>query len=75
MFDSDGGFGEGSWKKDGKAWIVENAQTMPDGTRASAINIYTPVDADHYTFESTGRDVGGELLPDIRPVTVERKKG
>lgn len=75
MFDSDGGFGEAWWKQEGKSWLAEYVQTLSDGTRASAVNIYTPSDATHYTWESTGREVGGELLPDIGPITVERKKG
>ncbi len=72
VFDSDGGFGEGNWRKDGKSWVVESSQTLADGRRASAINLYTPVSQNSYTWESTGREVGGELLPDIKPVTVKR---
>lgn len=75
IFDSDGGFGEGSWKKKGNNWIVETAQTLADGRRASSTNIYTPIDANSFTWQSVGREVGGELLPDIAPVTVVRKKG
>lgn len=75
MFDSDGTFGEASWKQEGKAWIIETAQTLANGERASAINTYTPVNQDSYTWESTGREVGGELLPDIAPVQNKRRKG
>jgi len=74
VFDSDGGFGEASWRKEGKNWIVEAAHTLTDGRRASAVNIYTPVNQNSYTWESTGREVGGELLPNVDPVTVVRKK-
>jgi len=75
VFDSDGGFGEGSWLKKGDSWVVETAQTLADGSRASSINIYTKVDDNSYTWESTGREVDGEMLPNIDPVTVTRKKG
>lgn len=74
IFDSDGGFGEGTWKKHGNSWIMESASTLPDGRRASSINILTPVDQNKYTWQSIGRAVGAELLPDIDPVTVVRKK-
>lgn len=74
IFDSDGGFGESFWNKKDKSWIVETAQTLADGSRASAINILTPIDADSYKWESTGREVGGQILPDIDPVTIIRKK-
>lgn len=74
VFDSDGGFGEGIWKKKKDRWVVESSQTLTDGQRASAINIYTPIDKDKYKWESTGREVGGGLLPNLGPVTVVRSK-
>jgi uncharacterized protein (TIGR02246 family) len=75
LFDSDGGFGEGSWKQKEKSWVVETSHTLADGRKASSINIYTPIDQNSYTWQSVGREVGGEMLPDIDPVTVVRKKG
>ncbi|MBA3238955.1 MAG: nuclear transport factor 2 family protein [Parachlamydiaceae bacterium] len=75
VFDSDGGFGEADWSKKGNSWISETSQTLADGSRASAINVYTPIDANSYTWESTGREVGGKILPNIDSVTINRKKG
>jgi uncharacterized protein (TIGR02246 family) len=75
LFDSDGGFGEGSWQQKEDSWVAENVQTLADGRRASSINIITPLTADSYSWQSVGREVGGELLADIAPVTVVRKKG
>ena len=31
VFDSDGGFGEGAWKKKDKCWYVQSTGTLPDG--------------------------------------------
>lgn len=73
MFDSDGTFGEATWYKKGKSWVVENSQTLNDGSQASAINIYTPIDSNRYTWESEGREVGGILLPNIDPIIVKKK--
>ncbi len=75
LFDSDGGFGDGVWRKKDKNWVVEMSHTLADGRKASSINIYTPIDENSYTWQSVGREVGGELLPNINPVTVIRKKG
>ena len=44
MFDSDGGFGEGTWSKKDNSWIVKFNQVLPDGRKASATNIYTLID-------------------------------
>jgi len=74
IFDSDGGFGKGTWQKKGDSWFVEMSQTLADGRRTSSINIYTPIDQNSYKWESTGREVDGDLLPNIGPIVVERKK-
>jgi hypothetical protein len=31
MFDSDGGFGEGTWSKKGNRWTIKFKQVLPDG--------------------------------------------
>ncbi len=73
MFDSDGGFGGGVWTQGEGQWQVEFLQVLPDGRKASSVNIYTPVDADHYTWSSVNREVDGEALPDVEEVSVVRK--
>lgn len=74
IFDTDGTFGESTWIKKGNEWVVETAQTLADGSRASAVNIYKPIDEKSYSWESTGREVGGQILPDIDPITIKRKE-
>jgi uncharacterized protein (TIGR02246 family) len=73
MFDSDGGFGEGTWSKHGDTWVVKFNQTMPDGRKASATNVYTMVDGNAFSWKSIGRKVDGEFLPNIDEVTMVRK--
>ena len=75
FFDSDGGFGEATWTKKEQSFIAETVQTLANGSLASAINIYTPIDSDSYTWESTGREVAGQILPDIEPIKIVKKKG
>ncbi len=72
IFDSDGGFGEGTWEKEDKSWYSTMRFTLSDGRVASSINRYTFVDDHTYTFDSTEREVDGEILPDMDPVTVKR---
>ena len=72
LFDSDGGIGQGSWSsRDGK-WIVEMSMTLPTGESASAVNVYTPVDATRYTWRSQSRMVAGEFLPAMDEILVTR---
>jgi uncharacterized protein (TIGR02246 family) len=72
MFDSDGGFGEGTWSKKDNTWIVKFSQVLPDGRKASATNIYTLVDGNTFTWKSIGRKVGGEFQPNIEEARVVR---
>ena len=73
VFDSHGGFGEGTWSGDGDRWIVKTRHQFHDGRRASAIRVLTPVDANHFTLEVVGREIDGQFLPNIDTVSVVRR--
>ncbi len=72
VFDSDGGFSEGVWTRKGDRWVISSVGTLSDGGTATSINILTYVDDDTLTWETTGREVDGEILPNVEPVTVKR---
>jgi uncharacterized protein (TIGR02246 family) len=72
MFDSDGGFGAGRWSNDGARWTVQTLNVLPDGRRGSSTNIYEVIDGDTVRYRSIGRQVEGELLPSVGPVTLVR---
>ena len=71
-FDSEGGFEEAVWRRDGKRWVVEAAAVLPDGRKGSAERILTPVDNDSYTWKSVNRQADGHLLPSIDTTTIVR---
>lgn len=73
IFDSDGGFGEAIWQKEGENWNVSTTYTLADGRKASSVYIYSDITPASYTWQSTGRIVEGELLPNIEPVKVVKK--
>ncbi len=73
MFDSKAGIGEGIWSKVGDSWEVSMVTTLPDGQRASAINIYRPDGPEKVIWKSTGRELAGKILPDIGEITIVRK--
>lgn len=72
VFDSDGGFSQGIWKRQGDRWIINSLGTLPDGGQATSMNILTKIDDDTLTWQTTGREVDGEILPNVEPVTVKR---
>ena len=73
VFDSEGGFGEGLWTRDGNQWIVKMTGVRRDGKIASATNITTRVSKDRMTWQSRDRIVGGEKAPDIEEIPITRK--
>jgi uncharacterized protein (TIGR02246 family) len=72
VFDSEGGYGESRWARDGDVWIIQATGTRPDATTASATNFLTPIGTDGYMWRSTNRIVAGERQPD-QQVKVVRK--
>jgi uncharacterized protein (TIGR02246 family) len=72
IFDTEGGYAEGAWAKVGDRWVVKLSGVRPDGSTASATNIYQPVRRDVIQYSSVDRIVGGEQEPD-QTVTIVRK--
>ena len=52
VFDSEGGFGEGVWTREGNKWIVKKTGVTGDGKIASATNIISQVSKHRMTWES-----------------------
>jgi uncharacterized protein (TIGR02246 family) len=73
VFDSDGGFSEGKWKRKGDRWLIQQIGTLPDGGKSSAVNIMKEVDKDSFTWQSVERSVDGDPLPDVGEVLIVRK--
>ncbi len=72
LFDSDGGFGAGRWSREDSRWVVKSLQVLADGRRASATSILELMDDNTVSFQVIGRQVGGEMLPNIGPVQLRR---
>jgi uncharacterized protein (TIGR02246 family) len=73
VFDSDGGFGVGTWTKKGNDWHVQNSGVAVDGSKYSSLNIISYIDDDSFTWQSIERTAGGELLPNQDEVVVVRQ--
>jgi uncharacterized protein (TIGR02246 family) len=73
IFDNKAGFGEGEWSRQGDTWTLKLKSVLGTGEKASSILVYTYVDPNSFTWQSFGREVNGEPLPDIEKVTIVRK--
>src|SRR5262249_39478856 len=72
VFDSQGGFGEGYWERQGNRWVVSKAGILPDGGTGTATNVYEFVDQNKFVWRATDREVDGQPLSDTE-IKFQRK--
>ena len=73
-FDSDGGFSESTWTRDGNRWLILVKATLPDGRQGTAQHTLTYVNIDMHTWSSASRQVADELLPNIDPIEIVQSR-
>ena len=73
VFQSDGGFGDGLWTRDGKKWTVDLYGVTAEGQEMSASVIYIHLDANTYTWQAVEQEVDGESVADTQPIKVTKK--
>ena len=66
VFDSLGGFGQGVWTREGSRWTVRTTGVLITGEKTSAINIYTALDENTFTFSSISRETNGATAAQYR---------
>jgi uncharacterized protein (TIGR02246 family) len=72
IFDSEGGYGEGLWHRNGDDWVLKLTGVTADGEPASSTSIYTLVNGHTMTWQSVGHEIAGVQIPDSEVVTVVR---
>jgi uncharacterized protein (TIGR02246 family) len=65
-FDSQGGSGEGRWRRDGERWVIDCEEVMSDGGKASTSIVYSPGDEGSYLWEVKSAQAAGVNLPPMR---------
>jgi uncharacterized protein (TIGR02246 family) len=74
VFQSDGGFGDGLWTRDGKKWTVDLYGVTAEGYEMTATVLYNHVDANTYTWQAVDQEVNGEPVADTQPIKVTKQK-
>jgi uncharacterized protein (TIGR02246 family) len=74
QFETDGGFGEWAWSRDGERWVIQGEGTEPDGDVETAANLLIPLDKDSFTWQVLEHTSGGVVRPARPPVKVTRVK-
>jgi len=65
-FDSAGGFGEGTWTREGNRWTVHVEGKLPDGRTASGVNVYQFVDEGTLLWQAKDREIDGQPVADVQ---------
>jgi uncharacterized protein (TIGR02246 family) len=73
VFDSDGGYGDALWTRNGQQWIIKSNGVLPDGRVATATNILIRTGPNAARWASTQRTVGGQTLPDHQESVLVRR--
>src|SRR5262249_30301653 len=71
-FPSDGGHAVGLWTPRENGWAVEMSGLLADGATTSAVNLFTRIDDNAFTWQSVERTASGVRLPDAEEVVLRR---
>ncbi len=71
-FDSSGVTGQSRWVHDHSRWFIQAADTLPDGSHSTAVNLLVPINGNTFTWQSVERTIAGVSLPNTPPVKVIR---
>jgi uncharacterized protein (TIGR02246 family) len=73
FFDSEGGYGDALWTRDGDKWVIKSTGVLPDGRLATATNVLSRLGPHSARWASTERTVGGQAIPEHEDVVFVRR--
>lgn len=73
IFDTEGGFAEGYWSRNGDEWVIKAEGVQQDGRHASVTNILRRLGKDRASWRSVDRTLGGFAMPGVDEFTLVRK--
>jgi len=72
FFNADGGYGSGTWQKNGTCWMIRTMGITADGAPTMATNVIYLADKNVASWQSFNRFRGDTALPDLKEVVLER---
>ena len=73
VFDSEGGYGDGLWTRNGNQWVIKSTGVMTDGRIASATQTLTPVGTNSARWTSTQRTIGDQSIAEPAEYVLVRR--
>jgi uncharacterized protein (TIGR02246 family) len=73
VFDSEGGYGDELWARNGKQWVIKSTGVLPDGRSASSTQLLTPDGPNRTRWSSNERTIGEQSIGEpVEHVLVRR---
>jgi uncharacterized protein (TIGR02246 family) len=73
LFDSEGGFVEGTWQNKDGSWLITTTGVLPDGGTGTAVHVVRPIDENHMAFRKTNQVIDGVKVPDSDETIIQRQ--
>jgi len=73
VFDSEGGYGDALWTRNGDEWVIKSTGVLPDGRTATATNVLSRVGPNTARWKSTERTLGGESVAEPAEYVMVRR--
>ncbi len=73
VFDSEGGYGDGLWTRDGNKWVIKSTGVLTDGRIASATQTLTPIGPNSAEWSSTERTIGDQSIAEPAKYVMVRR--
>ena len=73
VFDSDGGYGDGLWARNGNQWIIKSNGILTDGRAATATHTLTRTGPNSARWATSNRTLGSQVVPDHRESVMVRR--
>jgi uncharacterized protein (TIGR02246 family) len=73
VFDSEGGFAEGTITRDPDGWLIRAKGVRPDGATGTAVHIVAPIDAHRIRYQTLERSIGGIAADDLESFTLVKQ--
>ena len=71
-FDSDGGYFDGTWHRDGEKWVLTSTGVTADGQSAAGTAVFTLVDDHTIMWQAVDREIDGVRIEDSDEFTLVR---
>jgi uncharacterized protein (TIGR02246 family) len=73
VYDSEGGYGDALWTRQGNQWVIKSTGVLPDGRTATATHVLTQIGPNSARMKSTERTLGDQTISEPSEYVMVRR--